>query len=103
MPEQLWPDWRPSTSLIRSCVRKHLDRLRSAGIDLAVAEQTGCFEPRNWDETAISIRERMLALIQEGPKAAHSRASYRLAWLPIWNGHWKTGQASMISSSTRQG
>jgi MEDS: MEthanogen/methylotroph, DcmR Sensory domain len=49
---------------------EHLKRLRSAGIDVAAAEQTGQLEARNWEE--VFLREgghcgtdRMIAMVQE--------------------------------------
>jgi hypothetical protein len=48
---------------------EHLDRLRSAGIDVAAAELSGRFELRNWEDAYLREghfdQERMLALIQE--------------------------------------
>ena len=48
---------------------QHLERLRSAGIDVAEAEKSGRFELRNWAEAYLRDghfdQERMLALIQE--------------------------------------
>jgi hypothetical protein len=48
---------------------EHLKRLRSAGIDVAAAEQSGRFELRNWADAYLRDghfdQERMLALIQE--------------------------------------
>ena len=47
----------------------HLQRLRSAGIDVAAAEHTGRFELRNWGDAYLRDghfdEDRMLALIQE--------------------------------------
>jgi hypothetical protein len=47
----------------------HLERLSSAGIDVAAAEQNGRFELRNWTDAYLREghfdQERMLALIQE--------------------------------------
>ena len=47
----------------------HLQRLRSAGIDVAAAERTGGFELRNWGDAYLRDghfdEDRMLALIQE--------------------------------------
>lgn len=47
----------------------HLQRLRSAGIDVAAAEGTGRFELRNWGDAYLRDghfdKDRMLALIQE--------------------------------------
>jgi MEDS: MEthanogen/methylotroph, DcmR Sensory domain len=47
----------------------HLQRLRSAGIDVAAAERTGRFELRNWADAYLRDghfdEDRMLALIQE--------------------------------------
>ena len=48
---------------------EHLERLRTAGIDVATAEQNGQFELRNWADAYLRDghfdQERMLALIQE--------------------------------------
>ena len=48
---------------------EHLERLTSAGIDVAAAEQSGRFELRNWADAYLRDghfdQERMLALIQE--------------------------------------
>ena len=48
---------------------QHVQRLESAGIDVAVAEQSGQFELRNWAEAYLRDghfdQDRMLALIQE--------------------------------------
>ena len=48
---------------------EHLKRLKSAGIDVAAAEQSGQFELRNWADAYLRDghfdQERMLALIQE--------------------------------------
>ena len=48
---------------------EHLERLRSAGIDVAAAEQSGRFELRNWADAYLRDghfdQDRMLALIQE--------------------------------------
>jgi hypothetical protein len=47
----------------------HLKRLRSAGIDVVAAEQSGRFELRNWADAYLRDghfdQDRMLALIQE--------------------------------------
>jgi MEDS: MEthanogen/methylotroph, DcmR Sensory domain len=47
----------------------HLQRLRSAGIDVATTERTGRFELRNWGDAYLRDghfnEDRMLALIQE--------------------------------------
>src|ERR1700740_3690200 len=47
----------------------HLQRLSSAGIDVAAAERTGGFELRNWGDAYLRDghfdEDRMLALIQE--------------------------------------
>ena len=48
---------------------QHVRRLESAGIDVAVAEQSGQFELRNWADAYLREghfdQDRMLALIQE--------------------------------------
>jgi len=48
---------------------RHLQRLASAGIDVAAAEQSGQFELRNWADAYLRDghfdQDRMLALIQE--------------------------------------
>jgi len=48
---------------------EHVQRLRAAGIDVGAAEQSGCFELRNWADAYLRDgrfdQERMLALIQE--------------------------------------
>ena len=48
---------------------QHVQRLESAGIDVAVAEQSGQLELRNWAEAYLREghfdQDRMLALIQE--------------------------------------
>jgi len=48
---------------------EHLNRLRSGGIDVAAAEQSGQFELRNWADAYLRDghfdQDRMLALIQE--------------------------------------
>ena len=48
---------------------QHVQRLESAGIDVAVAEQSGQFELRNWADAYLREghfdQDRMLALIQE--------------------------------------
>jgi len=48
---------------------EHVRRLKSAGIDVAAAEQTGQFELRNWADAYLREghfdQDKMLALIQE--------------------------------------
>ena len=61
---------RPSILSIRKLRENHLQRLRSAGIDVAAAERTGGFGLRNWGDAylhddAISMRTGCSTLIQE--------------------------------------
>src|SRR3954463_10622672 len=57
--------------------QEHIRRLRSAGIDVAAAEQSGRFELRNWEDAYLRDghfdQERMLALIQQVLEAGGSQ------------------------------
>ena len=76
----------------------------SAGIDVAAAEQTGRFEPRNWAlRDGHFDQERMLALIQEVPEGSRKQgfALTRLVAHMEWPLEDRPGVNDLLEYKTR--
>ena len=86
---------------------EHLQRLSSAGINVAAAEQSGQFELRNWAHAYLRDghfdQERMLALIQEVLESGkkHGFALTRLVAHMDWALEDRPGVDDLVEYETR--